>query len=98
MSDNLPVPERVLGVRVQKLPAPKKTILVSFVLVAVPPRGSYVVARALADDPSAARAEWLGEFREDIETFVPIETLTALVSSGVTERRPPPRRELLRLL
>jgi hypothetical protein len=46
------------------------------------------VARALADDPAAARAEWGGEFRADIETFVSIETLTALVSPGVTERPP----------
>jgi hypothetical protein len=48
------------------------------------------VARALADDPAAARAEWGGEFRADIETFVSIETLTALVSPGVSERPPMP--------
>ena len=40
--------------------------------------------------PRAARAEWGGEFRADIETFVSIETLTALVSPGVAERVPMP--------
>jgi hypothetical protein len=48
------------------------------------------VTRALADDPGAARAEWLGQFREDLEAFVSIEVLAALVSPGVRERSPLP--------
>ena len=46
------------------------------------------VTRALPDDPGAARAEWLGMFREDLEAFVSIEVLAALVSPGVHERSP----------
>jgi len=44
---------------------------------------SHVVERALAEDESAARAEYLAEFRRDVETFVPFE----VVERAVTWRR-----------
>jgi hypothetical protein len=42
------------------------------------------VAEAYERDPSAAAAEWGGEFRRDIEAFVPLEAVEAIV---VPERR-----------
>jgi hypothetical protein len=45
-----------------------------------------IVARALAEDPAAASAEWLGEFRSDIEAFVTREAIEAVTSAGVYER------------
>jgi len=36
-----------------------------------------IVAEALADDEAAARAEWLGEFRSDLEAFVSREVIEA---------------------
>jgi hypothetical protein len=47
-----------------------------------------VVADALADDPAAARAEYLGEFRDDIGSYVPIELIEGLVDIGVSVRPP----------
>jgi hypothetical protein len=47
-----------------------------------------VVADALADDPAAARAEYLGEFRDDIGGYIPIELIEGLVDVGVTVRPP----------
>lgn len=41
-----------------------------------------LIAAALAEDPSAARAEWLGEWREDIENFLSLETVMANVVPG----------------
>lgn len=34
-----------------------------------------VVERALAEDEAAARAEWLGMFRADVETFIALESI-----------------------
>jgi hypothetical protein len=48
-----------------------------------------IIARALEDDPEAARAEWLAEFRSDITAFVDRATVEALVVPG--------RRELPRV-
>jgi hypothetical protein len=45
-----------------------------------------VVDRALERDATAASAEYLAEFRRDIEGFVTIEAVTACVSTGVYER------------
>jgi len=36
-----------------------------------------IIARALEDDPAAARAEWMAEFRTDIESFVSREAIDA---------------------
>ncbi|WP_205751509.1 hypothetical protein [Bradyrhizobium sp. 6(2017)] len=45
-----------------------------------------IIADALAEDPAAARAEWLAEFRDDIAAFVTQEAIDACVSPGVVER------------
>jgi hypothetical protein len=45
-----------------------------------------VVDRALERDAAAASAEYLAEFRRDIEGFVSIEAVKACVSTGVYER------------
>jgi hypothetical protein len=48
----------------------------------------YVVDRALERDPAAASAEYLAQFRSDIETFVAREQVEACVESGCRERPP----------
>ena len=40
------------------------------------------------NDPDAARAEWLGEFRGDLEDFATVEAIRACITPGVRERRP----------
>jgi hypothetical protein len=45
-----------------------------------------IIAAALEDDPAAARAEWLAEFRDDIASFVTQEAVDACVSPNVLER------------
>ena len=47
-----------------------------------------VVDRALERDPAAARAEYLAEWRTDVETFVAREAVDACVSHGILERAP----------
>lgn len=47
-----------------------------------------VVDRAMERDESSARAEYLAEFRTDIEAFVTREVVEACVSLGVYERAP----------
>lgn len=46
----------------------------------------HVVDRALKEDPIRARAEYLGEFRSDIEGFVTREAVEACVEAGRLER------------
>ncbi|OGL26573.1 MAG: hypothetical protein A3G44_15645 [Candidatus Rokubacteria bacterium RIFCSPLOWO2_12_FULL_73_47] len=46
------------------------------------------VQDALERDQSAARAEWLAEFRSDLESFVSSEALHAVVVPGRTELEP----------
>ena len=41
-----------------------------------------IIDRALEDDPSAASAEWLAEFRTDIESFVSREAVDAVTVDG----------------
>lgn len=41
-----------------------------------------IIEDALADDPSAASAEWEAEFRADIEAFMPPEFIDAVVIPG----------------
>jgi len=47
-----------------------------------------VIEKALEDDPSAARAEWLAEFRTDIEGFVVQEVIDAVTVVGRYELPP----------
>jgi hypothetical protein len=49
-----------------------------------------IIDQALAEDPCAARAEWLGEFRDDVETYVSREVVDAAV---VASRHELPRVE-----
>ena len=46
------------------------------------------VDRAIERDPAKNRAEYLAEFRTDVEGFVTQEAVQACVSPGVCERRP----------
>jgi hypothetical protein len=50
-----------------------------------------VIAAAIEDDPSAAKAEWLGEFRDDIGGWADAAVIEAAVDAGVTVR--PPRAD-----
>jgi hypothetical protein len=47
-----------------------------------------VVDRALERDPLANRAEFLAEFRTDVEALLTIEAVNAVVDPGVKERAP----------
>jgi hypothetical protein len=47
-----------------------------------------VIAEALADDPAAARSEWLAEFRDDLAGYVDIALIEAAVDRGVVVRPP----------
>ena len=47
-----------------------------------------VVDRAMERDRSAASAEYLAIFRDDLETFVPLDVVEACVDLGVHERGP----------
>ena len=53
-----------------------------------PTLSQSVVDRALERDPAAATAEYLAEFRRDIETFVSREAVLACVVPGLYEGRP----------
>lgn len=47
-----------------------------------------IVDRALARDHASARAEYLAEFRDDIETYISREAVEACIEPGVRERPP----------
>ncbi len=49
-----------------------------------------VVARAMERDPAAASAEYLGQFRTDVESFVSRDAVEAVVPLSVRERAPIP--------
>jgi hypothetical protein len=49
------------------------------------------IDRLLAKDPARNRAEYLAEFRTDIEAFVSLDVVNACVERGVFERAPQPR-------
>jgi hypothetical protein len=51
-----------------------------------------IVARALEEDPAAARAEWLGEFRTDVGGWAEETLIESAVDYGVTVR--PPRQDI----
>jgi hypothetical protein len=41
-----------------------------------------VIDQAMADDPAAARAEWLGEFRDDVQNFLSRQVIDAAITPG----------------
>jgi hypothetical protein len=45
-----------------------------------------IIERALAADPEAAAAEWLGEWRSDLADFVSRQVVEAAVEAGIYER------------
>lgn len=47
-----------------------------------------MIAKAYEDDPLAAAAEYGAQFRSDIESFLPLETVEACVDRGVIVRPP----------
>jgi hypothetical protein len=47
-----------------------------------------IIDEALEEDPAAARAEWLAEFRDDIGGWADYATIEAAVDRGVTVRPP----------
>jgi hypothetical protein len=49
-----------------------------------------LVDAALEDDPQAARAEWLGEWRNDLASFIDVEMIEACTDRGVAVRPPRP--------
>ncbi|WP_298106321.1 hypothetical protein [Bradyrhizobium sp.] len=49
-----------------------------------------IIDRAMAEDPAAARAEWMGEFRDDIGGWLPLEVIESSVDQGVAARPPHP--------
>jgi hypothetical protein len=49
-----------------------------------------LVDAALEDDPQAARSEWLGEWRNDLASFIGVEMIEACTDRGVTVRPPRP--------
>jgi hypothetical protein len=49
-----------------------------------------IIDEALAEDPAAARAEWLAEFRTDIGGWADLALIEAAVDRGVTVRPPIP--------
>jgi hypothetical protein len=49
-----------------------------------------VVDEALADDASAAQSEWLGRFRDDLESYIDSETLERCIESGRAQAAPVP--------
>lgn len=61
-------------------------------LVMNPTLPKRVVEEALQDDPSAAKAEYLAEFRTDVETFISQESIDAATVPG--RRELPPLKDL----
>jgi hypothetical protein len=47
-----------------------------------------VIDEALAEDPAAARAEWLGFFRDDVGNWISAEVIEAAVDEGCIVRSP----------
>lgn len=52
-----------------------------------------IIDAAMERDASSAAAEWLAEFRSDLEDYVSRETVLACVDSGVKERSPNPQHK-----
>lgn len=49
-----------------------------------------IIDEAMAEDPAAASAEWMAEFRSDIAGFAEVALIEAAVDYGVTVRPPRP--------
>jgi hypothetical protein len=47
-----------------------------------------IIDADMADDPAAARAEWMAEFRDDLADFISHEAVMACVEVGTRERPP----------
>lgn len=47
-----------------------------------------IIKQAIEDDPAAATAEWLGQWRNDIGGYAPLDLIEAAVDRGVTVRPP----------
>jgi hypothetical protein len=54
-----------------------------------------IIDEAMAEDPAAARAEWMAEFRSDIASFLTREAIEAVVERGVFERPRSPGQKYL---
>jgi hypothetical protein len=76
-------------------PQGDKTILVARAPSRVmnPSLSKKVVDRAMERDPASASAEYLAEFRTDIEAFLSLEAVRAVVIPGVFELQPQPGRQ-----
>src|SRR4029453_5189841 len=48
----------------------------------------WVIDAGVGGDASDAAAEWMAEFRSDLESFISRETVLACVETGVQERPP----------
>lgn len=57
-------------------------------MVMNPTISQKLIDRDMARDPEAARAEWLAEFRSDLEAFLPIEAIQAVTMPGRYELPP----------
>jgi hypothetical protein len=53
-----------------------------------PTVGQHVVDAAAEQDPASAAAEWLAEFRSDIESYITREAVEACIAYDVRERPP----------
>jgi hypothetical protein len=53
-----------------------------------PSLAASLVDEATDDDPEAAAAEWLGQFRSDLESYISTAVLDACTTPGVLERPP----------
>lgn len=69
-------------------PSPNVLVIKASTRALNPTIDQAIIDKALEEDPAAARAEWLGEFRDDIAAFVSPEAVDACVSPGVLERAP----------
>jgi hypothetical protein len=49
-----------------------------------------VIIDALDDDPEAAKAEWLGHWRDDLASYIERQVIEACIDRGITMRRPVP--------
>jgi len=54
-------------------------------IVMNPTLSQKMIDRELGKDLSAGKAEWLGEFREDIEAFLPLEIIERVIIAGRLE-------------
>ena len=54
-------------------------------IVMNPTLSKKMISKEKSKDPSAARAEWDGEFREDIEAFLPLEVIERVIVPGRIE-------------